>query len=119
LTVGFGRRALPCASIARIGHLQRLEIGRDMKGLDIDELANAVLLEPGKKAAHGPVIGPARVVVLDRGREKSRKRRDARSPASAIIAGTASEIFSVDVATGVAVSTTAGRLPRSSLTPTP
>jgi hypothetical protein len=51
--------------------------------------------------------------------KKSRNRRDARSPASAIIAGTASEIFSVDVVTGVAVLTTAGRLRRSALTATP
>src|ERR1700737_844231 len=39
--------------------------------------------------------------------KKSRKRRAARSPASAIIAGTASELCSVGVVTRVAVSTTA------------
>jgi hypothetical protein len=38
-----------------------------------------------------------------------RKRRDARSPASTTIAGTTSELCSVDVVTAVAVSITAGR----------
>jgi hypothetical protein len=68
-------------------------------------------------AVHGPKH------VVNRGKNEaaknSRNRRAARSPASAIIAGTASEIVSVDVVTGVAVSTTAGRLPRSPLTATP
>jgi hypothetical protein len=41
--------------------------------------------------------------------KKSRKRQAARSPASAIIAGTTSELWSVDVATAVAVPTAAGR----------
>jgi hypothetical protein len=48
--------------------------------------------------------------------KNSRKRRDARSPASAIIAGTTSELRSVDTVTGAAVSTTAGTLRRSALT---
>jgi hypothetical protein len=51
--------------------------------------------------------------------KKSRKRRDAQSPASAIIAGTASVLCNVGVVTGAAVWTTAGRLRRSPLTATP
>ena len=51
--------------------------------------------------------------------KKSRKRRDARSPASAIFAGTANELCSVDVVTGAAVSTMAARSRRSALTATP
>ncbi len=41
------------------------------------------------------------------GGEKMRKRRDARSPASTTIAGTTSELCSVDVVTAVAASITA------------
>jgi hypothetical protein len=48
--------------------------------------------------------------------KKSRKRRDARSPALAIIAGTTSELSIVDDLTGGA---TAGRLRSSALTSTP
>jgi hypothetical protein len=33
--------------------------------LDIGELVETVLLEPGEERAHGPVIGHPRVVVLD------------------------------------------------------
>jgi hypothetical protein len=51
--------------------------------------------------------------------KKSRKRRAARSLASAIIAGATSELRSVDIVTGVAASTTAGTSRRSTLTATP
>src|SRR5262249_10552870 len=37
------------ASIAGLGHLQPIDVGGDMEGLDIVELANAVLLEPGEE----------------------------------------------------------------------
>jgi hypothetical protein len=47
--------------------------------------------------------------------KKSRKRRAARSPASAIIAGTTSELDSVDVVTAVTTSTTIGKSRRSAL----
>ena len=43
------------------------------------------------------------------GGKKMRKRRDARSPASTTIAGTTSELCSVDVVTAVSASITAGR----------
>jgi hypothetical protein len=65
-----GRGALFHCGIAGVGHLQRLDIRSDMERLDIDEPADAVLLEPGEERAHGPVIGHARVVVVDRGGEK-------------------------------------------------
>jgi hypothetical protein len=64
------RRAKSHFHIASLDHLQRFEIGGDVEGLDIRELADAVLLEPSEERAHGPVIGHARVVVLDRGGEK-------------------------------------------------
>jgi hypothetical protein len=51
--------------------------------------------------------------------KKSRNRRTARSPASAISARTTSELSIVDVVTGGAVSTTAGTLRRLALTATP
>jgi hypothetical protein len=41
-----------------------------MERLDIDEPADAVLLEPGEERADGPVIRHAGVIVLDRGGEK-------------------------------------------------
>jgi hypothetical protein len=50
--------------------------------------------------------------------KKSTKRRAARSPASAIIAGTIKELRSVDAVTAPC-STTAGRSRRSALTATP
>jgi hypothetical protein len=50
--------------------------------------------------------------------KNSRKRREARSLASAIITGTTSELCSVDVVTGATVLTAAGTLRRSSLTAT-
>jgi hypothetical protein len=45
--------------------LQRLDIGRDVDRLDIGEFADLVLLDPGKKVAHGPVIGHAGIFVSD------------------------------------------------------
>ena len=64
-----GGCALFHCRIAGVGHLQRFDIRSDMEGLDIDEPADAVLLEPGEERAHGPVIGHAGVVVPDRGSE--------------------------------------------------
>jgi hypothetical protein len=49
-------------------------------------------------------------------KQGTRDWRAARSPASAIIAGTTSELSIVDVVTGATVSTTAGTLRRSALT---
>ena len=46
--------------------LERLDIGGDVDRLDVGELVDAVLLQPGKKVAHGPVIGHAGVLVADR-----------------------------------------------------
>ena len=40
--------------IAGVRHFQRLDIGRDMERLDIDEPADAVLFEPGEERADGP-----------------------------------------------------------------
>ena len=62
LTVGFGGR-----------RLQRLDIGGDVQRFDVSELADLVLPDPAKEVAHGPVIGHAGVVVLDRGRKKLEK----------------------------------------------
>ena len=86
-----------------------------MEWLDIGKLADAVLLEPGKERACCPVVLSFSIDAA----KKSRKRRDVRSPALAIIDGTASELRSVDVVTGTTVSTTAGTLRRSALTATP
>ena len=52
------------------GRLQHLYIGGDVNGLDIGELADLMLLDPGKEMARGPVIGHARVLVADRGGEE-------------------------------------------------
>jgi hypothetical protein len=41
-----------------------------MEWLDIGELANAVLLEPGEERTDRPVIGHARMIVLDRSGEE-------------------------------------------------
>lgn len=82
-----------------------------MEWLDIGKLADAVLLEPGKERACCPVVLSFSIDAA----KKSRKRRDVRSPALAIIDGTASELRSVDVVTGTTVSTTAGTLRCSAL----
>jgi hypothetical protein len=50
--------------------LQHLQIGGNMERLDIGALANPMLLDPGEEVADGSVIGHARVVIVDRGREK-------------------------------------------------
>ena len=50
--------------------LQRLDVGGDMHRLDIDELANAVLLDPSEERADGPIISQARVPVADVGGEE-------------------------------------------------
>ena len=52
------------------GFLQRLDIGRDMQRLDIDQLGDAALFEPGEERAARPVIGHAGVLVADRGGEE-------------------------------------------------
>ena len=44
-----------------------------MERLDIGEVADTVLVEPGEERAHGPVIGHARVLVADRGGEEFEK----------------------------------------------
>ena len=41
-----------------------------MNRLDIGEVADAVLLDPGKEVTRGPVIGHAGVLVADRRGEK-------------------------------------------------
>jgi hypothetical protein len=62
--------ALLDGAIARVRHLQRLQIGGDVKRLDIGELPDAMLLEPGEERARRPVIGQAGVIVLDRSGEE-------------------------------------------------
>jgi hypothetical protein len=47
------------------GRLQHLYIGGDVNGLDIGQLADLMLFDPGKEVARGPVIGHARVLVAD------------------------------------------------------
>jgi len=64
-------RALPDGAIAGIQYRQRLQIGGDVERLDIGQLANAVLLEPGEERTRRRVIGHAGVVVFDRGDEKT------------------------------------------------
>jgi hypothetical protein len=49
--------------------------------LDVDELADLVLLDPGKEVAGGPVIGHAGVLVADGGGEELEE------PAGGMIAG--------------------------------
>jgi hypothetical protein len=50
--------------------LQHLYIGGNVNGLDVGELANLVLLDPGKEVTGGPVIGHASVFVADGGSEE-------------------------------------------------
>jgi hypothetical protein len=57
-------RALLDGAITGVRHPQR-QIGGNVERLDIGELVETVLLEPGEERAHGPVIGHPRVVVLD------------------------------------------------------
>ena len=66
-----GRRPLFHRPLAGLGDLQRLKVRGDMERLDIVEFADAVLLEPGEERTDGPVIGHARIVVLDRGGEET------------------------------------------------
>ena len=73
LTIGFDATRCLMQRIAGLGHRQRLEVGGDMKRLDIGEFADTMLIELGKERANGPVMGHARVVVLDRGGEKIEK----------------------------------------------
>ena len=61
--------------------LQRLDIGGDVDRLDVDELDDAVLLEPGEEMAGGPVIGHPGVLVADVGGEEFEE------PARRMIAG--------------------------------
>jgi len=69
--------------------------------------------------AAGLVLRQGEVLEFVEAAKKSRKRRAARSPASAIIAGTASALRSVAVVRGAVVSATAGTLRLSPLMPTP
>src|SRR4051794_28454426 len=48
------------------GLLQRLDVGRDVQWLDLDQLGDATLFEPGEERAAGPVIGYAGILVADR-----------------------------------------------------
>jgi hypothetical protein len=50
--------------------LQHLHRGGDVDRLDVGELADLVLLDPGEKMAGGPVIGHAGVLVADGGGEE-------------------------------------------------
>jgi hypothetical protein len=61
--------------------LQRLDISSNMDRLDIDELDNAVLFEPGEEIAGSPVIGHAGVLVADR------RSKELQEPARRLIAG--------------------------------
>jgi hypothetical protein len=46
------RGALPHGSIAGLRYPQRIDLGSDMERLDIDEPADAVLLERGEERDH-------------------------------------------------------------------
>ena len=48
----------------------------DVNGLDIGELADLMLLDPGKEVARGPVMA-MRVFLFERAAKNSRKRRAA------------------------------------------
>ena len=50
--------------------LQPFDIGRDMQRLDIDELAELMLIAPGKELEHRSVIGHAGILVADGRREE-------------------------------------------------
>jgi len=63
------RQVLLCGRL-RVRGLQGLDISSDVDRLDIDELDNAVLFEPGEEIAGGAVIGQPRVFVADRGGEE-------------------------------------------------
>jgi len=99
--------------------LQGLDISGDVDRLDVDELDNAVLFEPGEEIAGSPVIGQPGVLVADRAGEEFEEPARACSPAPAIAAGTANLLRNEGIRTGAAASTTAGRLRRSALTATP
>jgi len=99
--------------------LQHLYIGGDVDRLDVGELANLVLLDPGKEVAGGPVIGHARVLVADRGGEEFQEPARCMVAGAGDPAGTASELRNVAALTGAAASTTAGTLRRPALTVTP
>jgi hypothetical protein len=62
--------------------LQRLDVSRDVHGLNVGELADAMLLDPGEERAHGPVISHAGVFVADVGGKVFQK------PSRGMIAGT-------------------------------
>ena len=65
------RCALLHGPIAGVRHLQRLDIGSDMERLDIDEPADAVLLEPGEERARRPGNRPCGCC-----RSRSRRRKN-------------------------------------------
>ena len=62
------------------------DIGRNMDRLDVRELTDPVLLDPGKEVARGPVMGHARVAIADTGGDelgetaRLHRRRRSRSP---------------------------------------
>jgi hypothetical protein len=99
--------------------LQHLYIGGDVDRLDVGELADLVLLDPGKEVAGGPVIGHAGVLVADGGSEELEEPPGRVIAAPAITAGTANALRNVAALTGGAASMTASRLSRSALTTTP
>jgi len=57
------------------GRLQPLYVCCNVDRLDVGELTDLVLLDPGEEVAGGPVIGHARVLVADRRGEKLEEAR--------------------------------------------
>ena len=63
--------------------LKPLDVGGDVHGLDIGELADPMLLDPGEEGARSPIIGHARVLIADLGGEEFEE------PARSMITGIA------------------------------
>jgi hypothetical protein len=99
--------------------LESFDIGGDVDRLDIGELVDAVLRQPGKERARSPVIGQAGVLVADRGGEEFEEPARRVIAGIGIAAGTASLLRNEGAGTGVETSTTAGTLRRSPLAPSP
>jgi hypothetical protein len=66
---------------------------RDMHRLDGRDRRHAGVGAPGQKFLRGPEIGPPRVRVADIAAKNSRKRIEARSPATATSVGRAGELI--------------------------